>query len=141
MVMGPAGTGKSTYCKVIQEHCQNSRRSVHVVNLDPAAETFEYEVAFDIRGDGLLLYHVTCRVSVAGVTEGTFADGFSRSCHVFLLAKMSVWKASENYIHFQFRFCHLSESIMLLDLGRDQSHEGTPLLFTVSTLRSSPLHG
>ncbi|CAM9793782.1 unnamed protein product, partial [Sphacelaria rigidula] len=49
MVMGPAGTGKSTYCKVIQEHCQNSRRSVHVVNLDPAAETFEYEVAFDIR--------------------------------------------------------------------------------------------
>lgn len=49
--MGPAGTGKSTYCKVIQEHCQNTRRSVHVVNLDPAAETFEYDVAFDIRGE------------------------------------------------------------------------------------------
>ncbi|CAM9263982.1 unnamed protein product [Scytosiphon promiscuus] len=49
MVMGPAGTGKSTYCKVMQEHCQNARRTVHVVNLDPAAETFEYEVAFDIR--------------------------------------------------------------------------------------------
>lgn len=54
MVMGPAGTGKSTYCKVMQEHCQNSRRSVHVVNLDPAAEAFEYDVAFDIRGKG---YH------------------------------------------------------------------------------------
>lgn len=50
MVMGPAGTGKSTYCKVMQEHCQNARRTVHVVNLDPAAEAFEYEVAFDIRG-------------------------------------------------------------------------------------------
>eukprot|EP00904_Undaria_pinnatifida_P013703 jgi/Undpi1/9463/HiC_scaffold_27.g11920.m1 len=49
MVMGPAGTGKSTYCKVMQEHCQNARRSVHVVNLDPAAEAFEYDVAFDIR--------------------------------------------------------------------------------------------
>lgn len=49
--MGPAGTGKSTYCKVMQEHCQNARRSVHVVNLDPAAETFEYDVAFDIRGE------------------------------------------------------------------------------------------
>lgn len=54
MVMGPAGTGKSTYCKVMQEHCQNSRRSVHVVNLDPAAEAFEYEVAFDIRGKSYL---------------------------------------------------------------------------------------
>lgn len=52
MVMGPAGTGKSTYCKVMQEHCQNARRTVHVVNLDPAAEAFEYEVAFDIRGNG-----------------------------------------------------------------------------------------
>eukprot|EP00903_Cladosiphon_okamuranus_P015268 g14109.t1 len=49
MVMGPAGTGKSTYCKVMQEHSQNSRRTMHVVNLDPAAEAFEYEVAFDIR--------------------------------------------------------------------------------------------
>eukprot|EP00752_Nemacystus_decipiens_P002239 g2123.t1 len=49
MVMGPAGTGKSTYCKVMQEHCQNARRTVHVVNLDPAAEAFEYDVAFDIR--------------------------------------------------------------------------------------------
>lgn len=51
MVMGPAGTGKSTYCKVMQEHCQNVRRSVHVVNLDPAAESFDYDVAFDIRGE------------------------------------------------------------------------------------------
>ncbi|CAM9374681.1 unnamed protein product [Laminaria digitata] len=55
MVMGPAGTGKSTYCKVMQEHCQNSRRSVHVVNLDPAAEAFEYDVAFDIRGRSYLI--------------------------------------------------------------------------------------
>ena len=51
MVMGPAGTGKSTYCKVMQEHCHNARRTMHVVNLDPAAEAFEYEVAFDIRGE------------------------------------------------------------------------------------------
>lgn len=50
MVMGPAGTGKSTYCKVMQEHCHNVRRNVHVVNLDPAAEAFDYDVAFDIRG-------------------------------------------------------------------------------------------
>lgn len=64
MVMGPAGTGKSTYCKVMQEHCQNARRTVHVVNLDPAAEAFEYEVAFDIRG-GCLLFRFP-------ITSGSF---------------------------------------------------------------------
>lgn len=62
MVMGPAGTGKSTYCKVMQEHCQNARRTVHVVNLDPAAEAFEYEVAFDIRGEGC--YTILCGLPV-----------------------------------------------------------------------------
>lgn len=49
IVMGPAGTGKSTYCKVLQEHCANLGRSMFVGNLDPAAETFGYEVGFDVR--------------------------------------------------------------------------------------------
>lgn len=53
LVMGPAGSGKSTYCQTIQEHCATlgkfRRRSVHVGNLDPAAESFKYDVAFDIR--------------------------------------------------------------------------------------------
>ena len=51
LVMGPAGSGKSTYCQVMQEHCANlgriRGRSIHVANLDPAAETFKYDVAFD----------------------------------------------------------------------------------------------
>lgn len=44
LVMGPAGVGKSTYCKLLQEHCAAQqgpgaqRRTVHVINLDPAAE-------------------------------------------------------------------------------------------------------
>lgn len=53
LVMGPAGSGKSTYCQVMQEHCASlgklRGRSVHVANLDPAAETFKYDVAFDVR--------------------------------------------------------------------------------------------
>jgi len=48
-VIGPAGTGKSTYCSVIQKHCENVKRIVHVVNLDPAAEEFKYDVAIDVR--------------------------------------------------------------------------------------------
>ncbi|KAF0736738.1 hypothetical protein LEN26_000147 [Aphanomyces euteiches] len=49
IVMGPAGTGKSTYCKNMHEFCSASGRVTHVVNLDPAADHFEYPVAFDIR--------------------------------------------------------------------------------------------
>lgn len=44
LVIGPAGSGKSTYSTVISEHCTAMRRSVSVVNLDPAAEVFHYEV-------------------------------------------------------------------------------------------------
>ena len=43
IVMGPAGSGKSTYCSTLVKHAEVSKRRVHVINLDPAAETFEYE--------------------------------------------------------------------------------------------------
>jgi len=49
LVMGPAGSGKSTYCQAIQKYCFDAKRHVHVVNLDPAAENFNYDVAIDIR--------------------------------------------------------------------------------------------
>ncbi|PVD31226.1 hypothetical protein C0Q70_06638 [Pomacea canaliculata] len=49
LVMGPAGCGKSTYCSNIVKHCEVLKRSVQVVNLDPAAEHFDYPVYADIR--------------------------------------------------------------------------------------------
>uniref|UniRef100_A0A7S1C3J6 GPN-loop GTPase 3 n=1 Tax=Bicosoecida sp. CB-2014 TaxID=1486930 RepID=A0A7S1C3J6_9STRA len=49
VVMGPAGAGKSTYCHAVQEHCATMKRTVRVVNLDPAAEDFKYTVAHDVR--------------------------------------------------------------------------------------------
>ncbi|KAM9306424.1 GPN-loop GTPase 3 [Pholidichthys leucotaenia] len=49
LVMGPAGSGKSTYCSTILQHCEVLNRSVQVVNLDPAAEHFSYPVMADIR--------------------------------------------------------------------------------------------
>lgn len=49
LVMGPAGCGKSTYCSNIVKHCEAVRRTVQVVNLDPAAEHFDYPVHADIR--------------------------------------------------------------------------------------------
>lgn len=49
LVMGPAGSGKSTYCSTLATHAQVSGRRVDVVNLDPAAEHFTYEPLFDVR--------------------------------------------------------------------------------------------
>ena len=64
IVMGPAGSGKSTYCHTMQQHCVTTKRTVHVVNLDPvrpcsvrlianatsqAAETLAYEATIDVR--------------------------------------------------------------------------------------------
>lgn len=48
LVVGPAGSGKSTYCSTVAKYCQDVKRAVHVVNLDPAAEYFDYPVAIDI---------------------------------------------------------------------------------------------
>ncbi|KAI6212742.1 GPN-loop GTPase 3 [Aphelenchoides besseyi] len=49
LVVGPAGSGKSTYCHTIQEHCRNIQRQVFVINLDPAADSFKYQCDVDVR--------------------------------------------------------------------------------------------
>ena len=49
MILGPAGSGKSTYCKIMQDHAEILKREIVVINLDPAAETFKYKCDIDIR--------------------------------------------------------------------------------------------
>ncbi|MBA0674473.1 hypothetical protein Goari_016067, partial [Gossypium aridum] len=36
-------------CSSLYQHCETLGRSIHIVNLDPAAENFDYPVAMDIR--------------------------------------------------------------------------------------------
>lgn len=48
-VTGPAGSGKSTFCSSMITHLQVSHRTAHLMNLDPAAERFEYEPSIDIK--------------------------------------------------------------------------------------------
>lgn len=49
LVVGPAGSGKSTYISGMMSHAEASRRQMFAVNLDPAAEVFNYQPATDIR--------------------------------------------------------------------------------------------
>lgn len=49
VVIGPAGSGKSTLCKVIAEHYTTIGRACHICNFDPAAEELAYEPSMDVR--------------------------------------------------------------------------------------------
>ncbi|ESU39381.1 ATP/GTP-binding protein [Giardia duodenalis] len=49
IVVGPAGSGKSTYCAILQDHFSLLHRTVNVFNFDPASETIPYSAAVDIR--------------------------------------------------------------------------------------------
>ncbi|KAM9255928.1 GPN-loop GTPase 2 [Cariama cristata] len=48
VVIGPPGSGKTTYCHGMQEFMGRIGRKVMVVNLDPANETMPYQCAVDI---------------------------------------------------------------------------------------------
>ncbi|GMI02503.1 hypothetical protein TrLO_g59 [Triparma laevis f. longispina] len=80
LVCGPAGSGKSTYVSALQEHCSNNGRTIHVCNLDPGADHFNYDVAFDIRD----------LISVEDVMEELEygPNGANIYCHEYLLQNM-----------------------------------------------------
>ncbi|KAK9479435.1 hypothetical protein V1514DRAFT_351483 [Lipomyces japonicus] len=49
LVIGPPGSGKSTYCNGMQQFLSAIGRKVSVVNLDPANDHTSYDCALDIR--------------------------------------------------------------------------------------------
>lgn len=48
LVIGPPGSGKTTYCHRINEFYKELDRKVAVVNLDPANEQMKYMAQIDI---------------------------------------------------------------------------------------------
>ena len=49
LVVGPPGSGKSTYCNGMQQFMSAIGRKVSVVNLDPANDQISYPCAIDVR--------------------------------------------------------------------------------------------
>lgn len=48
VVIGPPGSGKTSYCKAMQEFMTSLGRKVAVVNIDPANDVLPYEASVDI---------------------------------------------------------------------------------------------
>lgn len=49
IIVGPPGSGKSTYCKYICENLKQLGRNAKIINLDPANDNVLYKPAIDIR--------------------------------------------------------------------------------------------
>ena len=48
VIIGPPGSGKTTYCQGMKEFLTNIGRKVAVVNLDPANDILPYEAAVNL---------------------------------------------------------------------------------------------
>lgn len=48
LVIGPPGSGKTTYCAKMKKFLEKLERDVTVVNLDPGNDNMEYENSIDI---------------------------------------------------------------------------------------------
>jgi len=49
VVIGPPGSGKTTYCEGMRQYLTSAGRKVAVVNLDPANDMLPYPAALDVR--------------------------------------------------------------------------------------------
>lgn len=49
VIVGPPGSGKSTYCKCMKEFLTSLNRKCAVVNIDPANESLPYDCEIDLR--------------------------------------------------------------------------------------------
>lgn len=48
LVIGPAGSGKSTYCHAMKQFLTGTGRKVAIINLDPANDNMPFEPDWDI---------------------------------------------------------------------------------------------
>jgi len=61
LVIGPPGSGKTTYCEGMQQFLTATGRKVAVINLDPANDLLPYKCTIDvselIRLEDVMIHH------------------------------------------------------------------------------------
>ncbi|ORC85759.1 GPN-loop GTPase 3 [Trypanosoma theileri] len=83
VVIGPAGSGKSTLCTVLAEHYATKGRSTHICNFDPAADELPYNPSMDIRE------LISLEDAMEG--KGLGPNGGLVFCMEYLLSQGEVW--------------------------------------------------
>lgn len=156
LVIGPAGSGKSTYCAAMARHGEAIGRKISVVNLDPAAEYFNYNPIVDVRDlitsadvmqdqdlrmgpNGALIFAMEYLAQNDDWIEENFADYdeeyivFDCPGQIELYAYLNVMKKLvEQFIRFDFRMC----AVFLMDctFASDRSKFFSGILASLSTL-------
>lgn len=87
VVIGPAGSGKSTLCSVLGEHYASKGRSTHIANMDPAADELPYEPSIDIRD--------LISLEDAMESKGLGPNGGLVFCMEYLLTAGSSWVSQQ----------------------------------------------
>ena len=83
VVIGPPGSGKTTYCIGLQQYLEGIGRKVAVINLDPANENYTYPVAADIQD--------LVRLDAAAQDLNLGPNGALVYCYEFLEANRPVY--------------------------------------------------
>ena len=156
LVIGPAGSGKSTYCAAMARHGEAIGRKIGVVNLDPAAEHFDYNPMVDVRDlitsndvmqdeelhmgpNGALIYAMEYLAQNEDWIEENFADYDEEyillDCpgQIELYAYLDVMKRIVQQLQrFDFRLC----ALFLVDctFAGDRSKFFAAILSSLSTL-------
>ncbi|KAH9599476.1 GPN-loop GTPase [Trypanosoma melophagium] len=87
VVIGPAGSGKSTLCTVLAEHYATKGRSTHICNFDPAADELPYNPSIDIRE------LISLEDAMEG--KGLGPNGGLVFCMEYLLSQGEVWLSDQ----------------------------------------------
>ena len=125
VVIGPPGSGKTTYCEGMVQYLTQLGRQVAIINLDPANEDLPYTAAADIRD----------LISLEGAADacGLGPNGALMYCLEYLEANAD-WlderleALSEHYVLFdmpgqvELYTCHKSVQTLLQRLTQQSNH-------------------